>query len=283
MEKIKIITDSTSDITLDVAQKYGITVLGQAIRFGEESYTETIELSKEDFWKKLREFDGIPKTAQINVTKFVDEFKKNIDSQIIFIGISGNASGTIQSANLAKNMILEENPDADISIIDSQTFTYGYGLWVIEAAKMASDGKTKEEIIAFVEDRLSKTGILFAVGDLNYLEKGGRISPAAKMIGNVLDIKPILSIVDGLVMNVNKVRGSKKLYSKIVDMMTENGDDLENQTVYILHSDDFSMVDKMKDAINAKVKVKNIQTLLIGGTVGTNTGPDIIAVIYLKK
>ncbi len=283
MGKIKIITDSTSDVTLNEAEKYGIEILGQTILFGDKSYTETLELSADDFWVKLKEFGGIPKTSQINITKFTECYEKYKDMQMIYIAISGKSSGTIQSATLAKNMFLEENPEADITIIDSEKFAYGYGYWVVKAAIMANEGKTKEEIVKAVTEGLAKTEVLFAVDDLTFLQKGGRISPAAKIVGNLLDIKPILSVVDGLILNVAKVRGSKKMYAKIAEMMLENGDDLENQTINILHCNNEDMIEKMENAISAKVNVKGFERRIVGGTVGTNTGPGVIAVTYIKK
>ncbi|MBE7053035.1 MAG: DegV family protein [Ruminococcaceae bacterium] len=284
MDKIKFIVDSTSDITLEIAEKYDITVLGQTVRFGDESYIETEELSSKDFWKKLKAYDGFPKTAQINITRMVDAFTEYSDRKIIFVALSSKASGTIQSATLAKNMVLEEHPDADITIFDSQSFSYGYGYWVREAARKAMEGETDvQKLISFMEEGIKKTSIYFVVDKLDYLQNGGRLSPAAKFIGNVLDIKPVLAIVDGLILNVAKVRGSKKVLPKLVDMMLEDGYDIENQTILVLHSDEKELAQKAKEKISEKVNVKGFEEVIIGGTVGANTGPGVIGIMCLKK
>ena len=284
MDKIKIIVDSISDITLEIAEKYDITVLGQVVRFGEETFVETEELSSKEFWEKLKSFDGFPKTAQINVTKFVDAFTKFKDRKIIFIGLSSKASGTIQSANLAKGMVLEDYPDADITIVDGKSFSYGYGYWVREAAKLVCDGENDvQKIVSFIENGVEKTNVLFVVDNLDYLKNGGRLSPAAKLLGDVLDIKPILSVVDGLILNIAKVRGSKKAIPKLADLMLEDGDNLENQTVIILHSDDEELCLKAEDKIKEKANVKSFERVIVGGTVGANTGAGVLGVMYFKK
>lgn len=284
MDKIKIIVDSTSDITLETAEKYDITVLGQTVRFGDETFVETEQLSSKEFWKKLKEFDGFPKTAQINITKFTDAFTKFKDRKIIFVCLSSKASGTIQTATLAKNMLLEDYPDADITIVDSESFSYAYGYWVVEAARKAYEGETDvEKLVKVIKDGVKNSNVYFAVDTLDYLKNGGRLSPAAKLLGDVLDIKPILSVVDGLILNVAKVRGSKKVIPKLIDLMLEDGKDLENQEIVIFNSDNKETVEKLKAKISEKVNVKGFKDVLIGGTVGANTGPGVIGLMYLKK
>jgi DegV family protein with EDD domain len=284
MDKIKIIVDSTSDITLETAEKYDITVLGQTVRFGDDTFIETEELSSKEFWEKLKTFDGFPKTAQINITKFTDAFEKYKDSKIIFVCLSSKASGTIQTANLAKNMVLEDYPDADITIVDSESFSYAYGYWVVKAARKAYEGETDvEKIVKVIKDGVENSNVYFAVDTLDYLKNGGRLSPAAKLLGDVLDIKPILSVVDGLILNVAKVRGSKKVIPKLIDLMLEDGKDLENQEIVIFNSDNKETVEKLKAKISEKVNVKGFKDVLIGGTVGANTGPGVIGLMYLKK
>lgn len=282
MKKIKVITDTTSDINLEVANKYNIDLLGQNISFGDETYVETIELSSKDFYDKLEKYDCVPKTSQVNITKITEMFEKyHKDYKILYITISSKASGTNQSANLAKNMFLEDNADADITIYDGYSLSLGYGRLAIVAAQMAEEGKDLDEIIPKLDYLKEKTKILFAVDTLDYLEKGGRISPTTKIIGNVLDIKPILTVANGLVESFDKVRGMKKIYSKFADIMKEDID--AEQTVYILHANALDKVEKLKEKIDGIVDLNNVEVEYIGGTVGTNTGPGAIGIIYITK
>lgn len=282
MKKIKVITDTTSDLSLEIANKYNIDLLGQNIVFGDETYVETIELSAEKFYEKLESFDGIPKTSQVNITKITEKFEQYYsDYKILYITISSKASGTNQSANLAKNMFLEEHPEADITIFDGYNLSLGYGRLALVAAKMADEGKDIDEILEKITYLKEKTGVLFAVDTLDYLEKGGRISPTTKIIGNVLDIKPILTVEDGLVASLGKVRGIKKIYSKFADIVASEVDN--NYTVYILHANALDKVEKLKEKLKDIVDMSNIDVYYIGGTVGTNTGSGAIGIIYTKK
>ena len=119
--------------------------------------------------------------------------------------------------------------------------------------------------------------------DLSYLQKGGRISPTAKILGNVLDIKPVLTIKDGLVTNLDKVRGAKKVYAKLVDIMMSNIDTDEEHTVYIIHGNAPDKVEKLKEKIAETTNITDVEVGEVGASVGTNTGAGVIALTYLKK
>lgn len=284
MKNVKILIDSSSDISLEAAKEYNIDILGQNIIFGDETFVETLELSPSAFYEKLEKFGGIPKTSQINITKITEKYEQYYkDFDIIFITISSKASGTFQTANLAKDMFLEEHPDASIDVFDGFNLSIGYGRLGFAAAQMAMDGKGKDEILTELARLRDKVEEIFVVDDLNYLQKGGRISPTAKILGNVLDIKPILKIQDGLVTGCDKVRGEKKVYTKLVDLMMSNIDTDEKHTVYILHGSAPEKVEKLKEKIAEKTDIADIKVNEVGASVGTNTGAGVIALTYLKK
>lgn len=284
MKNVKILIDSSSDISLEAAKEYNIDILGQNIIFGDETFVETLELSPSAFYEKLEKFGGIPKTSQINITKITEKYEQYYkDFDIIFITISSKASGTFQTANLAKDMFLEEHPDASIDVFDGFNLSIGYGRLGFAAAQMAMDGKGKDEILTELARLRDKVEEIFVVDDLNYLQKGGRISPTAKILGNVLDIKPILKIQDGLVTGCDKVRGEKKVYAKLVDLMMSNIDTDEKHTVYILHGSAPEKVEKLKEKIAEKTDIADIKVNEVGASVGTNTGAGVIALTYLKK
>lgn len=284
MKPIKIITDTCSDITLETAEKYGIKLVPIHIVFDDKEYLDKYELSTEEFYKMLETSSVHPKTAQITVQEHIDIFSKFAnDYEIIYIPLSANASGTFQSANIAKKAIEEEIPDCKIHIFENNTFTYGYGLWVTEAAKMASNGKSCDEILNMLKEKIYSTDVIFNVKTLDYLQKGGRISPTAKIIASVLDISPILTIKDGLVVSRDKVRGSKKIISKMIDIIKENvSDDLE-QTICVMHGNDIKRADDFINAMKEKTDFKNFKIVDVGPCVGIHAGPGVLGVSYLKK
>ena len=282
MDKIILMTDTTSDITLEMASELGIHLIPINIILEDVSYKDKYELGTDEFYAKMSSMEGMPKTAQISVQEHMDEFKKfSDDHSIIYVTIASQASGSHQSAQIAKAEILEENPDADITIIDGKSFSYAYGYWVMEAAKMLNNGASKEEVISFIEEGISKTDVRFVVDTLDYLKKGGRISGAAKLFATVLDIKPILTIQDGLVMTVDKVRGLKNAISKSADTAIEESENLDK--IVVVHGNDTEKLNLTIDTIKSKADFKEIVTGVVGPTVGSHTGPGVIGIIYFKK
>ncbi len=285
MDKIKIMTDSASDITLEDAEKYGIHIIPINLTIDGKSIKDRYDITIGEFYDYLATHDEIPKTSQITVNEHLEEFKKFSDEySIIYVPISSKGSGSFQSAVIAKNEIMEENPDADITIIDSMSYSYGYGYWVLEAAKMVQNGATKEEIISMIEEGLPSSGIILAPLTLDYLVKGGRISSTTKIIANVLDINPIMAIEDGLVTNRDKVRGKKKVISRMVDIINEEADLSSNRPIIIVHGMLPEIAQKMKEKLLEKTGFKNVITAEIGPCIGIHTGPGAYAFIYpIKK
>lgn len=282
-KQIKIITDTASDITLDLAEKYNIHLIPINLNINGKEYKDKYDIKTEEFYIELKNCSELPKTSQITVSQHYDIFKKYIDYSIIYCPISSKASGSASAAHIAKTTIEEEITDADITIIDCETFSYCYGLWVIEAAKMVIDGASKNMIISMLNEKLSKTEAMFAVDDLKYLKKGGRISSAENIVANVLDIKPILTINDGLVVSYDKVRGTKKLYTKLVDILKKNALEDFGQSIVIYHSDSPDKAEKLKEMIIENTNFKNFVIVEIGPTIGIHTGPGALALSYIKK
>jgi len=217
MADIKIITDAGADLTLEQQRQYDIEVLPLRIYADGKEYLAGVDTFSDDFYALLDTLNDFPKTSQPTTAEFYDLFKKYTDdgTQVLMITLSSKASGLNNNANLAKSMILEENPDAVIEVVDSYRYSYAYGMGVIEAAKLAKEGKTIPEIVKAVLELMESYTVYFIPNTLEYLEKGGRINKASLVFGNMLDIVPVLSLVDGTVSAVGKVRGRKKIAKKI--------------------------------------------------------------------
>lgn len=281
MRKIQLITDSASDIQLSLANEKGIHVIPMNITFGDKSYKDQVELSTGEFYKRIRSETELPKTAQISINDFQEAFVKFADCDIICFLISSKASGTYQNACIAKKMVEEENPDASITVLDSNSFTYAYGMWLVYASEMVKAGASKDEIVEFLTECCSDTEIMLTVDSLDYLQKGGRIKSSAKIIANVLDLHPILYTEDGLIMSFSKVRGTKKLIDKLADIVAERIG--EDHRIGILDADAPESNARLCEAILARIPDAELMTSTVGACIGVHAGPGAFGAIYRKK
>ena len=281
MADIKIIVDSGSDIPQDIADKYNIGVISFLSIFGTEQYVQRTEITNEQFFDKLEEYDGIPTTSQ---TPFgmLDYFKQQCEEHesVIYFALSSAASGQYQTANLVKSEIEEENPNADFHIVDSQKFSLYIAQTAVHAAQMAKDGKSVDEIITECEKYIKTWRCYLLVDTLKYLEKGGRLSKAAAFVGTMLDIKPILTIEHGLVESLDKLRGKKKLLDKLIAKIQDDSDfDAENPKFLIVQSDE----DKGQEACE-KLRDEYGEDCIemygeFGPLIGTHVGRGAIAIL----
>ncbi|MBO3444383.1 DegV family protein [Clostridium sp. CCUG 7971] len=281
MKNLKIICDSLSDIPKELIEKYDIEVVPLTVILDGKEYKDGIDISNDDFYKILREENAYPKTSQATYAQFKEVFDKyvNEERKILYIAGSSAATGTYQSAVMAKN-----DTEGEIYTYDSQTLTYLVGLLVVKAAQMAKEGKEIEEIISEIDKLREKTYVLFSVDTLEYLQKGGRISSTKAAIGSILNIKPILDIKNGLVAPVCQVRGKKNVISKMVEIIKENcGTDFSDQTMYIAYSDDFKERDRLTEAIKEQFNPKSIEYFQIGTVIGSHAGPGLTGIVCFKK
>ena len=281
MKKIKLITDSASDISLKLAEENDIHVIPLNVSFGEESFKDMYGMTNSEFYSRLKTSDELPKTAQVSMNDFAEVFEKYSDCDIIYVSLSAKASGTYQNAYIAKGMIQEEKPDIDITLIDSNNFTYGYGMWVLLASKMVAAGATHDDVVDFLTENLDKSEIMLTVSSLDFLQRGGRISSAAKVVANVLDIHPILYTEDGMITSFSKARGSKKLIDKMTDIVAERIGD--NHTISILHTDYSEIIPKLKEVLLEKIPDATFLEAEAGPCIGTHAGPGAYGMIYAGK
>lgn len=282
MNNIKIICDSLSDVPKDILEKYDIEVVPLTVILNGKEYKDGIDITKEEFYKILRDDKVYPKTSQATYAQFTEVFEKYIKQgkEIIYISGSSSATGTYQSANMAKNDLDTDN----IYTYDSQTFSFGIGYLVVKAAELAKEGKSPNEIIEILNDIREKSYLLFSVDTLDYLKNGGRISSTKATIGSILNIKPILDVKDGLVSSVAQVRGKKNVISKMIELVKENcGEDLSNQIIYIGYSDDFKEKEKLTDAIKEEFNPIDIQYFMVGTCIGAHSGPGVTGLLAFKK
>ncbi|MFZ5969809.1 MAG: DegV family protein [Bacillota bacterium] len=278
---IKIVTDSVSDIPPQLVRDLDITVLPLTVNFRDKSYKDDVELSSSAFFQMIKTENILPTTSQVAPAAFLETFDSltKDGSTVIAILMSSALSGTYNSAVTAKEMLI----DRDIEVVDSQGVTLGYGLLVIEAARMVQANHTKEQIVDKILYMRDNMEYKFVVDTLEHLYKGGRLSASSAFMGKLLNIKPILKLKDGKLVLEDKVRGRKKAIKWVIDWIKEQKIDLSNQTIGINHSNDEEYVHEFITSIRENFQVKEIIVSETGCVVGTHAGPGAIAIYFLHE
>jgi DegV family protein with EDD domain len=282
-----IIIDSCCDLPKEYIHENKVPVLNMSINFKGQEYKDDfgVSLPYKDFYDEVRKGE-MPSTAQINVYDYSEEFKKHVSlgKSIICIVFSSALSGSYNSACIAKDMILEEYKDADITVIDSRCASLGEGLLDYYAIEMLKNGASKDEIITFIENNKLKINHWFTVDDLNHLKRGGRVSATAAVIGTLLNIKPILHVDDeGRLIPVTKEKGRKKSIKALAEELDKNIVNPEEQVIFISHGDCIEDVELLKKLILEKHKVKEIIVNSIGPAVGSHSGPGTVALFFMGE
>lgn len=282
---IKIITDSSCDLSAEYIKENNIELLSLVLNINEQAIKDDLgrSLSYKDFYSQMRE-GATPTTSQVNAHEFEVEFIKHVENgdSIIYIGISSSLSGTYNSANIARNNVLDEYPDADITLIDSLSVSLGQGLLVCKACEMRDAGLSKDEIVRWLEENKTKVIHSIVVDDLNHLKRGGRISGTTAVIGGLLNIKPALCLDnEGKLVNVDKIKGKKKALRYIVNEIKNKAINVENETLFICHGDCLEEAESLRDMVLEEVKFKNIVIGYVGNVVGAHGGPGILAAVFL--
>lgn len=284
---IKIITDSACDLKREYIDKNNIGLLSLILNLEGKIIKDDLgkSLSYKDFYNKMRE-GATPTTSQVNAHDFEEEFVKHIKNgySIIYISISSGLSGTFNSANIAKNNLLEEYPEAKIELIDSLGASMGQGLLVLKACEMRDNGASVEEIVNWIEDNKRRVIHLVLVDDLNHLKRGGRISGATATIGGLLNIKPSAYLDnEGKLVQGEKIKGKKKALKFLANSIKERAIDSENEVLYICHADCNEEAETLKALVEEEIKFKDIVLNYAGNAIGAHAGPGALAVIYLGK
>lgn len=280
---IKIVTDSTSYISDEYIKKYDIKLVSLNVIINGVSSRE-IDIENEVFYEEIKNSKEIPKSSQPIPNEMLNTFKEIVKDgdSIVGIFLSSKMSGTYSNANMIKDMILEDYPDADIHILDSKTNCMQMGFAVIEAARTASEGKSINEVINAANHVINNSRFLFTPETLEYLKKGGRIGGAAALFGNVLQIKPILTVVNGETSVFKKVRTRKKAIEEIVKTVLEEIEAKGLGDIVVHHincqEDGLKLAKALENKLGKKVEIQSI-----GPVIGVHVGPGSIGIAYYTK
>ena len=280
---IKILVDSASDVEKSEAEELGIHLIPMKVRFGDEEYSDGINLSHTEFFEKLIESSELPQTSQINEYSWEECFKELTadGSEVIAITISSKLSGTYSCAVKAA-----EKFGGKIHVVDSIEACIGERILLQYAIRLVKDGRSAAEIVKELDDKKNKIQLLAVLDTLSYLRKGGRISSVAAIAGEMLSIKPVISIVEGEIKLAGKAMGSKRsnnLLNQLVEKCGGIDFDMPYALAYSGLSDDY-LQKYLKDSERLwKGKTEFIPSYMIGSTIGTHVGPNAIAVAFFAK
>lgn len=278
---MKLIVDSCTDIPFKNIEKMNAYPIALKVNVDGTEYLDQLEISSKEVSEAVSK--GVrPLTSQVNPDRFAEVFREVLkeDTEIIYLGFSSNLSGTYQSSVIARDMVLEEFPDADITVIDSLSASYGYGLLTERAAKYINDGLSKDEVVKNIEQDKNTIRHLFTVNDLDYLAKGGRLSKGQAFLGSLLNIKPLLHVEDGKLVPIEKYRGMKRIYKRMTELMNEEGAEVE---AVITHSDAMDLALDLKKQILKDTQVTDVRIFDIGPTILSHTGNGTVALFYFKR
>ena len=280
MQRVAIVTDSTADFPVEYIEKYNITVVPLSVIFEEDAYADNgIDITIDEFYRKLKISKKLPTTAQPTPADFAVVYKKLLKDHesIISIHISKKMSGTHDSAEAAKK---ELGPASDITVIDSGVTTIALGLIILKAAYLASEEKPKEEILKEIDDLKSKIGTLFIPRTLEYLQKGGRIGRAKGLIASLLEIKPVLTLHLGEVSQYKTTRRWNQAKNELISSMQGMISGTGNLTVSVADADLKEEGDEVSAKIIELFKPGFAIRTTIGCIVGTHLGPGLAIAFY---
>ena len=275
--KIKLIYDSMCDIPEEINNKEFVEMIPLTINIDGKEYKDGIDFTKEEFYNILNNSNSLPKTSQVTYIDFKEKFEKYTKEgyDVICITGSSKASGTYQSANLAKADV-----EGNIYIFDSLFLSLGSGQYIIKASHLIEEGDlSASEIVEELEKLRASVNLLFVPFTLEYLKQSGRLPSVVSFVGNMLSIKPICSMHDGKNKIVSKVRGTKQIASKLVDMILElNNGQLEDKIVTIGYGSNEVDFKKLQEEVSKRINAKKVYITRGGSCICSHTGPEILAI-----
>ena len=285
MRKIKIVTDSACDIPKELEEKHQIRILPFSITVGDQSYVERRDFTPEESYGILEASPRRPSSAEYAAMQLTEVYEELIGegyTNVIYVSINAKGSSTNSNAHLAKKQFFEAHPEAEgefaIDIVDSQTYSMGYGYPVIEAAKKAEKGMLPAEIVAYLEDWFNCCRVIFAPYTLEYVKKSGRVSCAAAFVGELMGLKPLISFEDGESVTFGKVRGEKAVIPALIKKVKA---EMIPQTPYVvLYGSAPEYGDQLAGDLEKELGYPCEIKAPIGAAISINAGPQVAAVIF---
>ncbi len=286
MASYVIVTDSSADLSAQMAEKAGVQVLPLRFTVGGKTYynwPDNREMDPKVFYRMLREGE-VATTAAVNISQYLDMLEPILQSgtDVLVLSFSSGLSATYDSSRLAAEELREKYPQRKIFAVDTLCASLGQGLLVWHAAQLKDQGKSIEEVRDWAEENKLHLCHQFTVDDLHFLKRGGRISATTAVVGTMLKIKPVLHVDDGgKLVNIGKARGRKASLKALVDRMEETAIDPAGQTVFISHGDCMEDAEYVAGLVKERMGVQDVRINYVGPVIGAHSGPGTLALFYL--
>lgn len=273
---VRIVTDSSADLAADVVERLGIEVVPLSIRFGDEEYTDGVDLSVSQFYDKLASSADLPETAAPSPGAFEAAFRRQADAgadAIVCINLSSGLSATLQSAQNAASAV----EGLDVRVVDSRSITSGLGTEVRLAAEAAADGAGADDVVALVDDLVGRTHVFGALDTLDNLKKGGRIGGAQALLGSLLSVKPLLDLSSGEVAEAGRARTRRRALEWLRDKVFSQPA-VEHLCIAHGMAPD---LDNMLDLLAPRYPADQVTVTTIGPVIGTHGGPRVMGLTWV--
>ncbi len=283
MQNVAIVTDGSCDLPKDLIDKYNIFIAPFQVLFDTEVfqlYGDSGEITKEEFYTRLEKGPNMPTTAVPKPISFLEAFEaaSKTAKSVIAIFLSKELSGTIQSVLSVLPMV----DNKDITIVDSKVTASGLGLLVLEAAKMAENGASKEEILTELDNLIPQIKFVIVIDTMEYLYRGGRIGRTKKLFGQALNVKPILHLEDGFISPGGTIRGREEVIKRLKYMAPFVAKNTITDQIFIFHTRDFEIAKELKEIIEQnKTNEVEVRIQEAGPVIGTHIGPKSLGFIYI--
>lgn len=280
---IRLITDSTCDLTPETLSERGILSVPLTVLFGAEAYRDKIDLSTEGFYEKMRAERALPTTSQVNPGAFYEQFERCVDAgeTVICVCLSSELSGTYASAVIAKDMLGDAGQA--VHLVDSRIVAFGLGLMVLKLQDAIDRGDALESILERAAHFSRDIRILGLLDTLENLKKGGRLSGGAAALGRFLGVKPIISVENGRVGMTDKVRGRKRGFRWMLERLKQQYPDGIIDEMAIAYAYDREAMLQLKMHLNDAFVIETLHEIEIGSVVGTHTGEGAVGIAFLEK
>ena len=273
---VRIVTDSTADLTPEQQRAAGITVVPLNVHFGDEVFRDHVDLSTDEFFRRLKASPQLPRTSQPSVGAFEEAYRslRQGGDEIVSVHLSSKVSGTYNSALMAAQSVGE----GKIDVVDSLSTSMALGFIALEGAKLARAGRDRQAVADCLRGLVPKARVICVVDTLTYLERGGRIGKARALLGSLLNVKPILQLKDGEVVPLGRARGRPQALNRLVELLERDG---KVRQLAIMHGAAQTDAEQLRERVASSYPSVDIQLTEIGAVLGTHTGPGVIGFTYL--
>ncbi|MGN0645150.1 DegV family protein [Gemmiger sp.] len=286
--KIAFLTDSSSDIPVDLAEKYGIQVVGFPINLEGKEYLERRDMTNEEFYEMMRAAKGVPTTAAITQIQWAEIYQEYVEAgvtDLVHVTINSGGSSTYNNACKAIEMLGEECPGhtMKIHLIDSHTYSMPFGWYLCECARKVQEGAPLESCLKEMQDKLARVEICLSAYSLKQMKKSGRVSAAAAVVGDLMGIRPIISLNDGISKVESKVRGDVNVPPAMVKWVCSRVDNVKEMPYMIAYTSSTGKRDELVKLCRKSFGHAPLCVFSLGGVISANTGPDGIAIVFEGK